>query len=100
MGVASNTFCPTKIGQVVDATFKLVAELDLLPTLEQKDSTVLDDEKVVSIPTPIPHIEFVIPGKFNEEMESTTSMFSFLPTVVLDLKQACIQCQKFDHSTL
>jgi hypothetical protein len=42
---------------------------------------------VISFPTSIPHIEFVIPEKFNEVMESMTSLFSILPTVVPDLKQ-------------
>ncbi len=62
MGVASDTFCPIKVGQGVDATFKLVEVLVLLPALRKKDSIVLDDEKVVSFPTPIPHIESVIPN--------------------------------------
>ena len=42
---------------------------------------------MISFPTSIPHIEFVILDKFNEVMESTTSLFSILPTVVPDLKQ-------------
>jgi hypothetical protein len=75
IGVASDTFCPTKVGQAVDATFKLV-----------EDSTILDED-VVSFPTPIPHIEFVIPDKFNDVMESKAPLFSILPTVVPDLKQ-------------
>jgi hypothetical protein len=87
IGVASDTICPTKVGQTVDGTFKSVDEFDLLPTEEKEDSTILEEGNVNSFPTSIPHIEFVIPDKFNEVMESTTSMFSILPTVVPDLKQ-------------
>ena len=75
IGVALDTFCPTKVGQAVDATFKLV-----------EDFTILDED-VVSFSSPIPHIEFMIPDKFNDVMESNAPLFSVLPTVVLDLKQ-------------
>jgi hypothetical protein len=86
IGVASDTICPTKVGQTVDGTFKSVDEFDFLPTEEKEDSTILEEGNVNSFPTSIPHIEFVIPDKFNEVMESTTSMFSILPTMVPDLK--------------
>ncbi len=46
IGVSSDIFCPTKVDQVVDATFKLV-----------EGSTILDED-VGSFPPPIPHIEF------------------------------------------
>uniref|UniRef100_A0A2N9IHD4 Reverse transcriptase zinc-binding domain-containing protein n=1 Tax=Fagus sylvatica TaxID=28930 RepID=A0A2N9IHD4_FAGSY len=71
MGVASDTFCPIKVGQGVDATFKLVEVLVLLPALRKKDSIVLDDEKVVSFPTPIPHIE----SDFHWVLNSTLRQF-------------------------
>ncbi len=74
IGVASDTFCATKVGQAMDATFKLV-----------EDSTILDEDKVVSFSSPIPHIEFIIPDKFNDVMESKPPLFSVLPTVVPDL---------------
>ena len=35
MGVVSATICSTKVGQAVDATFKLVEELDFLPIVEK-----------------------------------------------------------------
>jgi hypothetical protein len=73
IGDASDAFCPTKVGQAVDATFKLVVE----------DSTILHED-VVSFSSLIPHIEFIIPDKFNDVMESKAPLFSFLPTVVLD----------------
>uniref|UniRef100_A0A2N9GHJ3 Mon2/Sec7/BIG1-like dimerisation and cyclophilin-binding domain-containing protein n=1 Tax=Fagus sylvatica TaxID=28930 RepID=A0A2N9GHJ3_FAGSY len=49
IGVTSDTFYPTrtKVGQAMDATFKLV-----------EDTTILDED-VVSFPTSITHIEFV-----------------------------------------
>ena len=75
IGVASDTFCSTKVDQVVDASFKLV-----------EDSTILDED-VVSFPPSIPHIEFLIPNKSNDLMESKASLFFILPTVVPDLKQ-------------
>uniref|UniRef100_A0A2N9FLE4 Uncharacterized protein n=1 Tax=Fagus sylvatica TaxID=28930 RepID=A0A2N9FLE4_FAGSY len=49
IGVASNTFCATKVGQPMDATFKFV-----------EDFTILEEDKVVSFSSPIPHIEFII----------------------------------------
>jgi hypothetical protein len=55
MCVASDTICPTKVGQAVEATFKSVEGLGFLPTIEKEDSTLLDDEKLVSFPTPNPH---------------------------------------------
>ena len=76
IGDASDAFCPTKVGQAVNATFKLVVE----------DSTILDED-VVSFSSLIPHIEFIIPDKFNDVMESKAPLFSFLPTVVLDWMQ-------------
>jgi hypothetical protein len=86
ISVASDTFCPTKVGQAVDATFKLV-----------EDSTIIDED-VVSFPSLTPHIEFVIPDKFNDVMESKVSLFSVLPTIVLDLKQVlCIRILLLQH---
>ena len=86
ISVASDTFCPTKVGQVVDATFKLV-----------EDSTIIDED-VVSFPSLTPHIEFVIPDKFNDVMESKVSLFSVLPTIVLDLKRVlCIRILLLQH---
>ena len=76
IGVASDTFCATKVGQAVDATFKLV-----------EDSTILEEDKVVSFSSLIPHIEFIIPDKFNDVMESKVPLFSIFPTVVPELKQ-------------
>uniref|UniRef100_A0A2N9H2B7 Uncharacterized protein n=1 Tax=Fagus sylvatica TaxID=28930 RepID=A0A2N9H2B7_FAGSY len=76
IGVASDTFCATKVGQAVDATFKLV-----------EDSTILEEDKVVSFSSPIPHIEFIIPDKFNDVMESKALLFFVFPTVVPELKQ-------------
>jgi hypothetical protein len=74
--LASDAFCPTKVGQAVDDTFKLLVG----------DSTILDED-VVSFSSPIPHIEFIIPDKFNDVMESKAHLFSVLPTVVPDWKQ-------------
>uniref|UniRef100_A0A2N9J0Z7 Reverse transcriptase domain-containing protein n=1 Tax=Fagus sylvatica TaxID=28930 RepID=A0A2N9J0Z7_FAGSY len=76
IGVASDTFCAAKVGQAVDATFKLV-----------EDSTIREEDKVVSFSSPIPHIEFIIPDKFNDVMKSKAPLFSVLPTVVPELKQ-------------
>ena len=76
IGVASDTFRATKVGQVVDATFKFI-----------EDSTILKEDKVVSFSSPIPHIEFIIPDKFNDVMESKAPLFSVLLTVVPELKQ-------------
>uniref|UniRef100_A0A2N9IPL3 Uncharacterized protein n=1 Tax=Fagus sylvatica TaxID=28930 RepID=A0A2N9IPL3_FAGSY len=76
IGVASDTFCTTKVGQAVDATFKLV-----------EDSIILEEDQVVSFSSPIPHIEFIIPDKFNDVMESKAPLFSVLPTVVPEMKQ-------------
>jgi hypothetical protein len=74
--VASNTFCPTQVDQAhVDATFKLV-----------EDSVILDED-VVSFPSSIPYIEFVIPDKFNDVMELKAPSFSIPPTIVPNLKQ-------------
>ena len=87
IGVVSDSICPTKVGQAVDGTFKSVEEFDLLHTDEKEDSTILEEDNVISFPTQIPHIEFVIPDKFNEVIESTTSLFSILPTVVPNMKQ-------------
>jgi hypothetical protein len=70
VGVPSNTFCPTKVGQAVDATFKLV-----------KNSTILQED-VVSFLTSITH-KF---NDVNDVMESKAPLFSILPTVVPDLK--------------
>ena len=83
IGVASDTFYPTrtKVAQAMDATFKLV-----------EDTTILDED-VVSFPTSITHIEFVIPDKFNDVnyvMESNATLFSILPTVFPDLKQVLL----------
>ena len=65
----------------MDATFKLV-----------EDSTILEKDKVVSFSSPIPHIEFIIPNKFNDVMESKAPLFSVLPTVVPELKQVlCVR---------
>uniref|UniRef100_A0A2N9FW09 TATA-binding protein interacting (TIP20) domain-containing protein n=1 Tax=Fagus sylvatica TaxID=28930 RepID=A0A2N9FW09_FAGSY len=87
IGVASDTFCATKVGQAMDATFKLV-----------EDSTILEEDKVVSFSSPIPHIEFIIPEKFNDVMESKASLFSVLPTVVLELKQVfCVKLLLLQH---
>ena len=91
IGVASDTFCPTptKVGQAMGATFKLV-----------EDSTRLDED-VISFPTSITHIEFVIPDKFNDVnyvMESNAALFSILPTVVPDLKQVlCVRILLLQH---
>jgi hypothetical protein len=68
IGVVSNSICPTKVGQAMDGTFKSVEEFDFLPTDEKEDSTILEEDNVISFPTSIPHIEFVIPYKFNEVM--------------------------------
>ena len=76
IGVASDTFCTTKVSQAVDATFKLV-----------EDSTILEEDKVVSFSSSIPHIEFIIPNKFNDVMESKAPLFSVLPIVVPEMKQ-------------
>ena len=76
IGVASDTFCTTKVSQAVDATFKLV-----------EDSTILEEDKVVSFSSLIPHIEFIIPDKFNDVIESKAPLFSVLPTIVPELKQ-------------
>ena len=52
------------------------------------EDTQLDEvDKVVSFSSPIPHIEFIIPDKFNDVMESKAPLFSVLPTVVPELKQ-------------
>ena len=71
------------------ATFKLV-----------EDSTRLDED-VISFPTSITHIEFVIPDKFNDVnyvMESNAALFSILPTVVPDLKQVlCVRILLLQH---
>jgi hypothetical protein len=75
IGVASNTFCATKVGQPMDATFKFV-----------EDFTILEEDKVVSFSSPIPHIEFIISDKFNDVMESKATLFSVLSTIVPELK--------------
>ena len=49
---------------------------------------MLDTDKEVSFATSIPHIEFVIPDKYNYVMQSKVSLFFILSTVVPDLKQA------------
>ena len=52
------------------------------------EDTQLDEVvKVVSFSSPIPHIEFIIPDKFNDAMESKVPLFCVLPTVVPKLKQ-------------
>jgi hypothetical protein len=76
IGVASDTFCATKVGQSVDDTFKLV-----------DNSTILEEDKMVSFLSPIPYVEFIIPDKFNDVMKSKSPLFSVLPTVVPKLKQ-------------
>jgi hypothetical protein len=78
IGVASDTFCATKVGQALTATFQLV-----------EDSIILEEDKLVSFSSQIPHIEFIILGKFNDVMESKAPLFLFsvLPTVVPELKQ-------------
>ena len=76
IGVASDTFCATKVGQSVDDTFKLV-----------DNSTILEEDKMVSFLSPIPYVEFIIPDKFNDVMKSKSPLFSVLPTVVSKLKQ-------------
>uniref|UniRef100_A0A2N9FL00 Uncharacterized protein n=1 Tax=Fagus sylvatica TaxID=28930 RepID=A0A2N9FL00_FAGSY len=87
IGVASNTFCATRVGQAVDATFKLV-----------ENSTILEEDKVVSFSSLIPHIEFIIPDKFNDVMESKARLFSVLPTVVPELKQVlCVRLLLLQH---
>jgi hypothetical protein len=85
IGVASDTICHTKVGQAVDDTFKSVEEFNFLPTIEEEDFTILEEDNVISFSSPIPHIEFIIPDKFNDVMESKAPLFSVLPTVVPDL---------------
>ena len=68
IGVVSDSICPTKVGQAMAGTFKSVVEFNFLPTDEKEDSTILEEDNVISFPTSIPHIEFVIPYKFNEVM--------------------------------
>ena len=75
IGVASNAFCATKVGQPMDATFKFL-----------EDFTILEEDKVVSFSSSILHIEFIISDKFNDVMESKAPLFSVLSTIVLELK--------------
>jgi hypothetical protein len=76
-----------RVGQAVDATFKLV-----------ENSTILEEDKVVSFSSLIPHIEFIIPDKFNDVMESKARLFSVLPTVVPELKQVlCVRLLLLQH---
>uniref|UniRef100_A0A2N9HRK7 Retrotransposon gag domain-containing protein n=1 Tax=Fagus sylvatica TaxID=28930 RepID=A0A2N9HRK7_FAGSY len=63
-------------------------ELIVEPKQHVFEDTQFDEvDKVVSFSSPIPHIEFIIPGKFNDVMESKAPLFSVLPTVVPELKQ-------------
>jgi hypothetical protein len=58
------------------------------PKQQVFEDTQLDEvDKVVSFFSPIPHIEFIIPNKFNDVMESKVLLFSILSTVVSELKQ-------------
>jgi hypothetical protein len=86
ISVVSDSICPTKVGQAVGGSFKSVDNFDFLPTDEKEDFTILEEDNVLSFPAPITHIVFVTPDKFNV-MESTTSLFSILPTVIPNLKQ-------------
>jgi hypothetical protein len=63
-------------------------ELIVEPKQQVFEDTQLDEVgKVVSFSSPIPHIEFIIPNKFNDVNESKAHLFSVLPTVVPELKQ-------------
>uniref|UniRef100_A0A2N9IRV0 Uncharacterized protein n=1 Tax=Fagus sylvatica TaxID=28930 RepID=A0A2N9IRV0_FAGSY len=63
-------------------------ELIVEPKQQVFEDTQLDEvDKVVSFSSPISHIEFIIPDKFNDVMESKVPLFSILPAVVLELKQ-------------
>ena len=63
---------------------KFVEELDFLPIVGKDHSTTLDEERVVKFPTPILHIDFVIP---DDVLDSEASLFSILQTVIPNLKQ-------------
>ena len=63
-------------------------ELIVEPKQQVFEDTQLDEvDRVVSFSSPIPHIEFIIPNKFNDVMESKAPLFSVLPTIVPELKQ-------------
>ena len=79
---------------ILSATIKVqdlqVQEEELIvePKQQVSKDTQLDEvDKVVSFSSPIAHIEFIIPNKFNDVMESKALLFSVFPTVVPELKQ-------------
>jgi hypothetical protein len=60
-----------------------LAEIDKIGTMVFSSN----EDKPAIFATLIPHIEFVIPDKFNDVMEFKDPLFFILPTVVSDLKQ-------------
>uniref|UniRef100_A0A2N9HXX4 cysteine dioxygenase n=1 Tax=Fagus sylvatica TaxID=28930 RepID=A0A2N9HXX4_FAGSY len=74
---------------------KFVEELDFLPIVGKDHSTTLDEERVVKFPTPILHIDFVIP---DDVLDSEASLFSILQTVIPNLKQLlCVRILLLQH---
>uniref|UniRef100_A0A2N9IWY6 MGS-like domain-containing protein n=1 Tax=Fagus sylvatica TaxID=28930 RepID=A0A2N9IWY6_FAGSY len=58
-------------------------ELIVEPKQQVFEDTQLDEvDKVVSFSSPIPHIEFIIPDKFNDVMESKTPLRWMMPRVL------------------
>uniref|UniRef100_A0A2N9HRH3 Retrotransposon gag domain-containing protein n=1 Tax=Fagus sylvatica TaxID=28930 RepID=A0A2N9HRH3_FAGSY len=81
---------PSNLSATVEVPDLQVQEEELIVEPKQQvfEDTQLDEvDKVVSFSSPIPHIEFIIPDKFNDVMESKAPLFSVLPTVVPELKQ-------------
>ena len=60
-----------------------LAEIDKMGTMVFSTT----EDKPALFATLIPHIEFVIPDKFNDVMEFKAPLFSILSTVVPNLKQ-------------
>jgi hypothetical protein len=90
-----NNVEPPTLSATIEVQDLQVQEGELIVEPQQQvfEDTQLDEvDKVVSFSSPILHIEFIIPDKFSDVMESKVPLFSILPAVVPELKHVfCVR---------